>query len=1044
MAQEHIFFEHIGRKEGLPQVSVNAIVQDELGFMWFGTQEGLTRFDGYDFQTFKHDVNDPGSLGDNSVWCILCSNDGTMWVGTNEGLSRFNPNTKTFINHRFDPGAPESMSDLNVRALLLDSQGMLWVGTRNGGLNCCKPSGDGRLIFQRYTHDENDGKSIGSNYICDLYEDDQGRLWVATIGGGLNRLDLKHKENGFTRFTFDPGNPESISSSNVLCLYESRHKGLLVGTEKGLNRLKNDGNGFERFLNDPQDENSLGHNAVSCMTQDPDGGLWIGTNGGGLDRLDENGRFHHFPSKSEMEYGLSGNDVRSLFFDRQGLLWIGTYGNGLNKMDRTTRAFSLLRHDSRDDKTLSDNIVLSILEDRRGTLWVGTWGAGVNRLQDRKTVDRHFFHDPCNMDGLSSNTIWAMLEDLKGNLWFGTWKGGLNRLPASERPKENPKFLHYRHDANKPDSLANDSILCLFEDSRGILWIGTWGGGLNRVTPDCSGNRKIRFEKYLHDPRDNQSIGDNFIKTIMEDRAGNIWVGTWGGGISLLSATAIKNGEKKFIRYQKEWNTPNALSHNDVLSIYEDREGIFWIGTYGGGLNRFDPKTGQFKAYTENNGLSNNAVYGIVPDDRGALWLSTNFGINRFDPKTEIFVNYDARDGLQGDEFNQEAYLKGRNGNIYFGGVMGLTIFNPDNLIENEFIPPVYLTDFQLFHQSIPISKSGILTQSIETTQSITLNYREATFGMVFSALNYRQSDKNRFAYILEGIDKEWIETDHEMRMASYTKVDPGTYTFRVKASNDDVKWNNEGASLEIKILGPWWALWWVRAIAIVLFICILWAIHQASVHFLRKQKVSLEKMVRKRTMDIVRQKEQIAHKNRSLAEKNTLLEQQTQLLENLSKHDPLTNLFNRRGFQEISNAEQIRANRKNKPFSFLLGDIDFFKKINDRYGHDVGDEVLVAVANEIQNTVRAMDTVGRWGGEEFIVLLPEINQEEAGHIAERIRKNIEGLRIKSNTESLNVTMSIGVSCCEQNRNIDACIKIADNALYKGKKGGRNRVEIGG
>jgi len=212
------------------------------------------------------------------------------------------------------------------------------------------------------------------------------------------------------------------------------------------------------------------------------------------------------------------------------------------------------------------------------------------------------------------------------------------------------------------------------------------------------------------------------------------------------------------------------------------------------------------------------------------------------------FVNYDARDGLQGDEFNQAAYLKGKNGNIYFGGVMGLTIFNPDNLIENEFIPPVYLTDFQLFHEPISISKSGILTQSIETTQSITLNYREATFGMVFSALNYRQSNKNRFAYILEGIDKEWIETDHEMRMASYTKVDPGTYTFRVKASNDDIKWNNEGASLEIKRLGPWWARWWVRAIAIVLFICILWAIHQASVHFLRKQKVSLEKRVRERT----------------------------------------------------------------------------------------------------------------------------------------------------------------------------------------------------
>ncbi|MCY6482961.1 diguanylate cyclase [Clostridium aestuarii] len=1039
------YFEHISRKEGLPQVSVNVISQDEFGFLWFGTQGGLTRFDGYKFCTFKNDVDNQNSLSDNSVWTIIFGDDGIMWVGTNGGLSKFDRTTETFTNYRFNPKENTTLSDNNVRTLLLDSQGTLWVGTRNGGLNSCKlDNNDKTIVFKRYKHNESNVNSLSNNYIRDLYEDDKGRLWVATNGGGLDYINLKNKEEGFTHFKFDTENPESISSNNVLSIFKSKDRGLFIGTDNGLNRLKENDNGisFEHFKYKLDNQTILHNESVSSMVEDSQGNLWIGSNGEGLSKMDENYEFQSFMPQTGDAHSLSGNDVRSLYFDQQGLLWIGTYGNGLNKMDYTTENFSILKHNENDDKSLSSDIVLSVLEDHNDTLWIGTWNGGVNRLKNKKTVDLKFINDPQDKTSISGNTIWTMVEDRRGDMWFGTWNDGLNRLTAEERLKKDPRFIRYSYNSKDPKSLGNNSILSIYEDSRGILWIGTWGGGLNRLDPDNIERGEIEFKKYLYDPENKQSIGDNFIKTIMEDQSGNIWVGTWGGGMSMLSSEAIQSGKNEFKRYEKSWNDPNTLSHNDVTAIYQDFEGIFWISTYGGGLNCFNPKTEQFKCYTEKDGLSNQELYGVVEDSEGFLWISTNCGINKFDPDSETFEQYDVRDGLQGNEFNQSAFLKGVDGELYFGGVEGLSIFNPHDIVENKFIPPVYLTEFRMMHKAVTISESGILTKPIYRTDEITLNYNDATFGMTFSTLNYRQSDKNNFAYMLEGFDKEWIKGDYLTRSAQYTNVDPGTYIFRVKASNDDGLWNTNGVSLKITILPPWWKLWWVRVGGVFFIGSVLLAVYFRKISLLKKQQIYLEREVQSRTEQIIQQKKEILQKNEVLLENNILLKKQAEELEKLIRQDHLTGLLNRRGFKEKAQVEWLRAAENNTTFAIVMVDIDYFKSVNDQYGHDAGDLVLVNVANMLKNSVRKVDFVGRFGGEEFIILLSEIGKEEAVMIAEGIRKDIENMVVESNEYSIKITLTQGIDFFEQGKTIEQCIKFADNALYRGKISGRNRVEI--
>ncbi|WP_300671114.1 ligand-binding sensor domain-containing diguanylate cyclase [Desulfoluna sp.] len=1035
------FFERISRNEGLPQVSVNAILQDPEGFIWVATQEGLARFDGYEFKTFKHSAKDKRSIADNSTWALARGTNGNLWIGTNGGLSRLDTITESFTTSRFEPDNDTSLSDLHVRCLFIDSKKRLWVGTRNGGLNSCVPEEDNALAFRRYPAGiENTSGTCGSS-IRAICEDSTGLLWVAT-DKGLSCLNLNVPSRGFTHYRHTPGVRDSLSNDSVLTIYETQDGTLYVGTEDGLNRFNRAKKSFERFYHDPQNPQSLSHNTIATIIQDNTGHVWIGTKGGGLNHMDAKGSFTRFKHASDQPSSLSDNDVRSLLIDTQGILWIGTYGNGLNKRDLTTPCFSFFPHIPKDETSLSSHIILSIFKDSHQTLWVGTWGGGVNRLTDGKNRDAVFVNTPGNSTTMGSNTVWSMLEDKNGNLWFGTWGGGLSILPTDQRQNDHPRFINYTHDPEKPESLSSDSILALYQTSEGTVWMGTWGGGLVRVDKADQDLTKLHFTTWQNRPEDPASLSDNFIKAIGQDHLSNLWIGTWGGGINVLTAPDIATKTAPFKRHQNQWNDPKSLSHNDVLCFYEDPSEAMWVGTYGGGLNRYDAKAGTFTALTEEDGLSNNAVYSILPDSSGSLWLSTNQGINQFDPAAKSFAHYDSRDGLQGDEFNQGASFQSEDGHLYFGGIMGLSVFTPEEIVNNPFLPPVHLTALSVLHKEVPVSESGILTRAIHTTHSMTLPHHQATFSLKFSALNYRQSEKNQFAFTMEGLDDHWIKADSHQRTAHFTRLAPGHYTFRVKASNDDGLWNDTGTSLDITILAPWWATGWFRALALLAGLALMTALYSIRIQSLKKRQQDLEHQIELRTEEIRQQKDKIIKKNEVLRQKNTLLNTQADQLNTLARHDPLTRLYNRRGFLERVEGERTRAKRSHEPFAILLGDIDFFKQINDTHGHDAGDRLLIAISETLQGSVREQDTVARWGGEEFIILLSSTDASLAAIIGERIRKNVAELHVQTKKAEIGATLTLGVAIHDPKQSIDDCIAAADKALYKGKETGRNQVVL--
>jgi PAS domain S-box-containing protein len=801
-------FERLGLEGGLSQGCVNSILQDSQGFLWIGTQDGLNQHDGYTFTVYRHDPTDPASLNTNVIYAILEDSDDDLWLGTNRGLVQFDKRSEVFTPYRSEQGDQPSLDQVIVHALLEDSQGMLWIGTTAQGLYRLDRRA-GRLAA--YQHDPEDLRSLASNNVVALLEDAHGTLWVGTHGGGLCRLDRQTGE--FTQYRHRGEDPQSLSSNNVTALWQDAQGILWIGTETGgLNALDpaTQTPTFIRYPHESGNPQSLSHDHVTTLLEDAVGTLWVGTGRGlfELDRWTKRFRWHHHEEGDPTS--LSNSEILSLAQDAQGILWIGTR-MGLNKFDRSTRAFGHIRGGRRTQGALSSNGVTAFLEDAQGFLWIGTYGGGLNRSTTDDTLAGfvHFGHrkdDPHSLADrralpdadrpypLGENAVLALCEDTQGRLWIGTG-AGLHRLVPGDDPASPPTFLRYRHERDDPSSLSHNYVAALADDAEGNLWIGTYRG-LNRLN---QADATQGFVRYLHDENDPYSISHDFVRTVHTDSAGNVWIGTNSGLYRFVPGDA-----PRFIRYQHDEKDPHSLSHDQVSCIAEDPEGILWLGTWGG-LNRFDPQTGWFTAYREKDGLSNDVVYGLLVDDRGCLWLSTNRGINRFDPVTERFTHYDMHDGVQANEFADGAFYQDRLGRLYFGGVNGFNVFHPGDIQENSYLPPVVLTSFLLANQPVRISASGPLKEQITFADQIELAPEDYVFAFEFSALNYRQPHKNRFAYKLEGFDLDWIYTDARDRKAVYTNVPPGTYTFRVKAANDDGLWNEGGTSIQVTVSQPWW-----------------------------------------------------------------------------------------------------------------------------------------------------------------------------------------------------------------------------------------------
>ena len=815
------YFERLSIDDGLSQNTIFNIVQDRKGFMWIATMDGLNRYDGYEFKVYRHDPQDPNSLSENSLSSLYLDATGTLWIGTRGGgLNRFDATADRFEPFRHDAKNPHSLSNDIVWAIHEDPKGTLWVGTE-GGLNRFDRQ---TQRFEHFTHDDTDAHSLSDNNVQSVYTDKKGHLWVGTLTGGLNRLDAKSKN--FSHYRHEPTNPHSLGAGNVRAIYEDSGDTLWFGTPDGLSRFDPQTNQFFHFRHDKTDPNSLSHNFVVAIKENIKGQLWIATLGGLNLFNTKNEQFVRFKHQPTDPHSLSRDSVFTIYEDNKQVLWVGTYGGGLNKYDPLRARFGHFKHQASDPHSLNNNNIRAIYKADQGPLWLGTDGGGLNRYNAESQRFEHFEHQPSVPDSLSSNRVWSIAQDDQQQLWIATWRGGLNKYHAQQHT-----FEHFRHRPADPNSLSSDTLTLIRKGAKGGLWLGTWDDGLNRLDPITK-----RVERFSHDAANPYSLSHDNISMTYEDRKGRLWIGTYVGGLNRFDAAS-----GRFKHFKHRPSDPSSLSHNNVVAAFEDDNGLLWFGTKGGGLNKFDPKTAMFTHYRERDGLANDSVYSIFKDQQGFFWLSTNKGISRFNPVTEQFKNYDASDGLQSNEFHQGAAFQSADGELFFGGINGFNRFYPQNITDDQQTPPVVLTRFLLDNKPVPVHSQNSdqkhkqnsgqnsgqknafgLNKTIDEVQQLTLNHRQNLMSFEFAALNFRSPMKNRYAYQLQGWDQDWIVTDAKNRRATYTNIPPGDYTLRVKASNQDGYWNEQGASLKITLLPPPWKTWWAYLIYVLLLMSLI------------------------------------------------------------------------------------------------------------------------------------------------------------------------------------------------------------------------------
>ncbi len=827
---QQIRFEQISLEQGLSQSSVYSIYQDSTGFLWFGTEDGLNKFDGYNFTVYRHDPDDPLSLSDNTILSIVEDQSGELWVGTyGRGLNRFDREKEQFTRFRHNPSNSNSLVHDTVSVINIDSSGVLWVGTLDG---LDRYDSDSEK-FIHYQHDLENLNSLSHNMVTAIHQDLNGTLWIGTFGGGLNRFDPATDQ--FFRYKHDIINPYKISSDYITSISEDQSGILWIGTADGeLNKFDPQTEEFIQYRSDPDNSNSLSQNSISSVEVDHSGKIWIGSDGKGIDVFDpSSGQFQNFRNDPGDSFSLSQDLVNDIFVDHSGIVWIGTFGGGVNKFDPTTTRFAHYRHIPSNPDSLSSNSVMSITENEDGNLWIGLLGGGLDLIDRLNGNVIHYRNDPEDPTSLSNDEVWYVYPDQSNSVWVGTIGGGLDRFDP-----DTGEFTHYVSDPDDPESLSIDAVNVIYEDRDGLLWIGTSGGGLDRL------DRKTgKFFHFVHDPDDPSSLSNNRIWTITEDRTGKLWIGTGGGGISVLD-----QGSGKFIQYLHNPDDPNSLGDTDIFSIYEDSRGSIWIGTYGSGLDKYDPATGEFIHYRVSDGLPNNVVYGILEDENGYLWLSTNLGLSRFDPRTDSFKNFDVSDGLQSNEFNVGAHYVDDQGEMFFGGINGLTSFHPENIRETTFLPPVVLTALKQGGEDI------FLEKSIESLDEIILDRVNNNFEFEFVALNYSHPEKSQYAYKLEGFDDDWNLIGNT-RNGRYTNLPGGTYTLRLKATNSDGVWNENGALITVKVVPPFWETWWFIGIITLIVLASVVSGYRLRVRSIEARSQELEDQVRTRTEEIDRRR---------------------------------------------------------------------------------------------------------------------------------------------------------------------------------------------
>jgi ligand-binding sensor domain-containing protein len=859
-------FDHISTTDGLSQATVNCVYQDKKGFIWIGTSDGLNRYDAYSFKIYKFNPDDSLSISGNHIEAIAEDDHSNLWIATQEdGLNYYDRKLDKFTRYKHKEGSNSTIQTNKLKSVLVASNGNLLIGSYGEGLIVFNPSMN---KFVNYKHKEGDNNSIGDNSVLCILEENTHKFWIGSDCGAIDLFDIE--KGTFEKYVFKE-DYQRFGWSIGFSLNKDLSGDIWIGTNRnGLYKL-DPKNKISTQIETDELENGISSNIITSLILYR-GNILVGFDGMGvLVFNDQNKVIKHLVNELSESSSISNNVVYCIYKDNAGSLWIGNYQGGINLYNELKYKFKHKTQQIGKENTLSNKSVMAIFQDKQQRIWIGTDGGGLNLFDPIKNSFVVYKNDPRNNASISGNVVKSIFEDHQGNFWVGTYANGLNLMD-----RKTNKFKRYKDDPNNPSNPSNlgfSNVWAIYEDSKNRLWLGLLGGGL-----DLMDREHQTFTHFPYDKNKEQGISASCVSAIIEDKQGNIWVGTETGGLNLFNPSS-----NTFKWFQNELKDKSSIPNNDIRALTIDNKGNFWVGT-ANGLAIFDYKSKKFNCPEINKLLPNKTINAILQDEEGNFWINTNKGITKYFPKEGKAHHYNINDGLQGDDFNYTSAFKSPySGEMFFGGTNGFNYFNPKDIKGNSKFPDVALIKLSISGKEVnlgdTINGRVILNEQFSEAAQIVLSHHENVFEIEFAAFDFVSPMKVLYQYMLVGVDEEWKSTSAKRRMATYMNLDPGNYTFKVRAGYGDDKWSEKETLLKIKVLAPWWKTWWFRIFLAALFLGAFVLVFKIRLRSIKFQRNKLEEAVENRTSELKKMILLIKEKSEQLFQTGDQLNQKASLL---------------------------------------------------------------------------------------------------------------------------------------------------------------------
>jgi len=965
-------FKKISAEQGISHSAVLCILQDSRGFMWFGTQNGLNRYDGRKFRIYMNNADDKSSLPGNYIKTIFEDKDDNIWIGTlGGGLSKFNRELNNFTNYHPDSNATENEL---ITSICEDSDANLWIGCFEKGLIKYDIRRNKFYDLNKITGSK---KKIIDGGIYTMLIDSNQMLWIGTWNKGIYLFDLKAEKFMMSVNDFRENN--FFGETRIFSLFEDSKKNVWIGTSEGAVVFNNNRSSVRTFINDPASENSISQNHVSAICEDKDNNIWLATKRAGLNKLiiSENRIERYYSSESDPG-SISGDALLTLYCDDSNVLWAGTFGYGVSRHDGLKKKFYSINDLTSQNRSPNISNVISVLASSENDLWIGTMIDGLFKYDHKNNAVKNYKGTAAGNGELRGSMITCLEKDNVGGIWIGTSAGGLNKY---DQGKDAFDYFEYGSTgAYRVHSICRDK-------SENILWLGTQEHGLlcfDTVT-----------EKFINDGMKRSSPHHSSdVKVVFADSCGLIWVGTNKSG--LIKYSPERKTVEVFIHHTADLK---SISDNTVTVICEDKSSDLWIGTLYGGLNKFSRGTNKFERIFLGNDMNNIIISGIIADEKNNLWISSNQGIIFFNTALRKARLYDTSDGLINKEFNDGAYCSSGDGIFCFGGVNGVNYFKPAEITNNPYIPNIAITDFQIFNKSENRSEqNSYLKEDVNEISEINLSHRESVFSFEFAALSYNNPDKNEYAYKMEGFDKDWIYSG-KRNFITYTNLEAGDYTFRVKGSNNDGVWNEEGTGVRMHITPPFWKTWWFRSMSAASAAGAAGLSYNRKLVKIEKERRSQEEFSKKLIDSQEQERKKIASELHDTIAHDILITKNKAVIGLRYSEDPekIKSILNEISDISSGTLNDVRSisYNLNPPQLERLGLTKAIKSIVNRISHSTDIEFSVTV-----------EDIDKLLSQELEINVFRILQECFNNILKHSKATRSDLRIFKNKESITILVS--------------------------------------